>query len=58
MARKKPFWNGYTVFMTVMVILLILAIALFVYGSTTNGLAVPHLPGKGLFAWGIIRPHG
>lgn len=53
MASKKPASRAYPIFMTVLVILLILAIALFVYGSITNGIPQPRLPGGDLFAMGI-----
>ena len=54
--RKKD--HGFAIFIAVLVILLILAIALFVYGSMTNGLIQPRLPGKGVFALGTVYPHG
>ena len=54
--RKKP--SAYTVFMAVLIVLLILAAALFVYGSVTNGLIKPQLPVKGIFTPGISLPHG
>ena len=52
----KP--SAYHVFIAVLVVLLILAVALFVYGSATNGVIRPQLPGKGLFALGTILHHG
>ena len=58
MAGKRGRPTGYAIFMTVLVILLILAIALFVYGSMTNGIPQPRLPGKGIFALGTMLPHG
>ena len=54
--RRKP--SAYSVFIAVLTVLLILAIALFIYGSTTNGIPQPHLPGKGVFALGTIIRHG
>ena len=54
--RGRP--TGYAIFMTVLVILLILAIALFVYGSMTNGLPQPRLPGMNVFAQGRYLRHG
>lgn len=57
MAGKKKS-RGFAVFITVLVILLIGCIALFVYGSMTNGIPQPRLPGKGIFALGTMLPHG
>lgn len=54
--RKKD--RGFAIFITVLVILLILAIALFIYGSMTNGMPQPRLPGKGIFAMGTVHSHG
>lgn len=53
---RKP--SAYHLFIAVLVVLLILAIALFIYGSATNGIIRPQLPGKGLFAMGTIPRHG
>nr|MBR4282066.1 hypothetical protein [Clostridia bacterium] len=53
---RKP--SAYQVFIAVLVVLLILAIALFIYGSATNGLIRPQMPMKGLFAPGTILCHG
>ena len=58
MAAKKPASRAYPIFITVLVILLMLAIALFVYGSMTNGIPQPKLPGKGIFALGTMWLHG
>ena len=58
MTGKQKKSRGFSVFITVMVILLILAIALFIYGSMTNGLVQPRLPGKGVFGLGIMPNHG
>ena len=58
MATKKPQRDGFPVLITVLVILLILAIALFIYGSMTNGISQPQLPGKGVFALGTTSLHG
>ncbi len=55
MARKP---SAYHIFIAVLVVLLILAVALFVYGSATNGVIRPQLPGKGLFALGTSLRHG
>lgn len=54
--HRKP--SAYAVFITVLVILLILCMALFIYGSMTNGIPQPRLPGKGVFALGTIMYHG
>ena len=54
MAAKKPAKDGFAVLITVLVILLMLAIALFIYGSMTNGIPQPKLPGKGIFALGTM----
>ncbi len=53
---RKP--SAYSIFIVIMAVLLILAIALFIYGSATNGLPQPRLPGKGVFALGTIIRHG
>lgn len=58
MAGKKRSDRAFAVFITVLVILLILAMALFVYGSMTNGLPKPHLPGQHPLAWGTMPHHG
>lgn len=58
MADRKRRSPGFAIFITVLVILLILAIALFVYGSMTNGIPQPRLPGKGIFALGHSMLHG
>lgn len=58
MAAKKPASQAYPIFITVLVILLILAVALFVYGSMTNGIPQPKLPGKGVFALGTGLIYG
>ena len=54
--RRKP--SAYGVFIAVLVLLLILAVALFIYGSATNGVPQPHVPGKGVFALGTYLRHG
>ena len=53
---RKP--SGYHIFIAVLVVLLLLAIALFIYGSATNGLPKPVLPGQGRFAMRMIMRHG
>ena len=58
MAAKKHPNRGYMIFIIVMVILLIGAIALFVYGSSTNGIPQPKLPGQGVFALRTLLHHG
>ena len=58
MTGKQKKSRGFSIFITMMVILLILAIALFIYGSMTNGLVQPRLPGKGVFGLGIMSNHG
>ena len=55
MARKP---SAYHIFIAVLVVLLFFAIALFIYGSATNGVIRPQLPGKGLFALGTGLRHG
>jgi hypothetical protein len=54
--RRKP--SAYSIFIAVLAVLLIFAIALFIYGSATNGIPQPRLPGKGVFALGTIICHG
>ncbi len=58
MAAKKRSNRGYAIFIIVLVILLIGAIALFVYGSMNNGIPQPRLPGKGVFALRTMLRHG
>ena len=58
MADKKRESRGFAIFISVLVILLMLAIALFVYGSITNGLPQPRLPGQSIFALRTICWHG
>ena len=58
MAGKSKKTHGFSVFIVILVILLFLAIALFVYGSMTNGIPQPRLPGKGVFALGTMLHHG
>ncbi len=58
MARKPRKPSAYSIFIAVLVVLLILAVALFIYGSATNGLPRPTLPGQGRFALGTIMRHG
>ena len=57
MAYKKSGW-AYRIWLAALVILLLLAIALFIYGSATNGIPKPRLPGKGVFALGTTYLHG
>lgn len=54
--RRRP--TAYSIFIGVLVILLILSIALFIYGSANNGVARPVLPGKGVFALWTTMHHG
>jgi len=58
MARKPSKPSAYSIFIAVLVVLLILAVALFIYGSANNGLPTPVLPGQGHFALGTIMRHG
>lgn len=58
MAGKQKKSRAYPIFIAVMIILLLFAIALFIYGSANNGIVQPRLPGKGLFALGMMWPHG
>ncbi len=57
MADKRSS-RGYAIYMGVLIVLLMLCIALFIYGSVTNGIPRPTLPGAGHFALGTMRPHG
>ncbi len=57
MADKKKD-RGFAVFIGVLLVLLMLCIALFVYGSMTNGLPRPTIPGAGRFALGTTLYHG
>ncbi len=58
MAGRQKKNRGFALFIALMVLLLILAIMLFVYGSMNNGIPQPKLPGKGVFALGTIMHHG
>ena len=58
MADKKRSSRGFTLLIAVLLVLLIGAIALFVYGSMTHAIPRPQLPGKGVFALRTIYPHG
>lgn len=58
MARKPRKPSAYSIFIAVLVVLLICAFALFIYGSATNGLPRPVLPGQGRFALGTIMLYG
>lgn len=58
MARKQKKSRSFALFITVLVILLILAVALFVYGSMNNGIPQPRLPGMNVFALGTMPHHG
>ena len=58
MTDRKKGSRAYAVFIAVLVILLFLAVALFIYGSVTNGLPPPQLPGKGHLALGTTLRHG
>ena len=53
---RKP--SGYHIFIAVLTVLLMLAVALFIYGSVTNGMIRPQLPGKGAFALGTSPSYG
>lgn len=57
MANRKGS-RRFALFISVMVILLILCIALFIYGSMTNGIPRPSIPGAGRFALGTTLSHG
>ena len=57
MADKKSD-RAYRIWLAALMILLLLAIALFVYGSATNGIPQPRLPDKGVFALGTTLLHG
>lgn len=58
MAVRQRKSRAFSVFMSVLIILLILCIALFIYASATNGVIQPRLPGKGIFALRTILQHG
>lgn len=58
MAGKRSRPTAYAIFITVLVILLVLAVWLFIYGSMTNGLPQPRLPGKDVFALGRMLVNG
>ena len=52
MAERKHSNRSFAIFITILVILLMLAIALFIYGSMTNGIPQLRLPGHPHFALG------
>ncbi len=59
MAAKNRKSRGFAIFITVLVILLMGAIALFVYGSMNNGLIAPRLkPALNGLSLGTFFPHG
>lgn len=58
MADKKRSDRRFAMLITVLVILLLLAVWLFVYGCATNGIPVPQLPGRELSACGAMLCHG
>lgn len=58
MSDKKRSDRRFALLITVLTILLLLAVWLFVYGSATNGLPRPQLPGRELSACGAVRCHG
>ena len=58
MAHKHRKPSAYSIFIAVLVVLLVFAVALFIYGSATNGLPKPVLPGQGRFAMRMIMRHG
>ena len=58
MAVNKRRSRGFAIYIAVLVVLLILAVALFIYGSVTNGVTRPQLPGQFLFAHGTMLYHG
>lgn len=58
MAGKQRSSSGFAIFITLLVILLLGAIALFIYGSMNNGVVHPRLPGLNGFAQGMMLHHG
>ena len=58
MAGKQRKSKGFAILIAILTLLLIGAVALFVYGSMTNTLPMPQLPGKGIFAQRMLLQHG
>ena len=58
MSAKKSGDRWYRVYLGVLFILLLLAVVLFIYGSVTNRMPQPKLPGKGVFALRTMLLHG
>ena len=54
--HRKP--SPFSIYIAVLEVLQVFAIALFIYGSATNGLPQPVLPGKRPFALGMIMLYG
>ncbi len=50
MAGERRSSRGFALCMLVLAVIAALGVALIIYGSATNGLPVPRLPGKGNFA--------
>ncbi|MBQ4580700.1 MAG: hypothetical protein IJA83_08565 [Clostridia bacterium] len=57
MAENKRKSRGFAIFIAVLVVLLIGAIALFVYGSMNNGVVAPRLR-PNLNGLGMLLRHG
>ena len=57
MAENKRKGRGFAIYITVLVVLLLGAIALFVYGSMHNGVVAPRLR-PNLNGLGMILRHG
>ena len=58
MAVNKRRSRGFAIYIAVLVVLLILAVALFIYGCATNGVTRPQLPGQSLLSHGTMLHHG
>lgn len=59
MAAKQRKSRGFAIFITVLVILLMGAVALFIYGSMNNGLVAPRLrPNLNGLSLGAFFRHG
>ncbi len=58
MAGKQRKKHGFAILIFILLLLLVGAVALFIYGSANNHLPVPQLPGKGSFALRMLLYHG
>ncbi len=58
MSRKRRFSPGYALCMAILALIALAGVALILYGSASNGVPVPRLPGSGHFAAAKGLLHG